>query len=183
MRIRNSVSKTIISKSRVGDTEQFVYGATDRFGQALTFVSNEDLAIGARMTVPNKPDEPMTVKELWSRSSKTLPPLASAGAIMLTPDAAQALEGSELAKALLKQVGIPEVFGSTPQATGAGTVLRDAAQHPLFRHLAMFAAVFVGVLGIQSVWWPERPWHVALITASALAASAWAVYALVSYLS
>ncbi|CRI63817.1 hypothetical protein THIOKS11580010 [Thiocapsa sp. KS1] len=183
MKIQSTAGKTIIAKHRVGgDTEPFAYQATDRYGGLVSFVSEDDLAVGATVTLAKKPDGPMTVEELWKKTGHTIPIAAGSSVIALSPQAAQALGAGEITKMLVKQVGLPEQAANLPAVTDAASIGLKALDNPLFRHLAIFSAGFVAALGIQKVWWPDRPWHVALVTAIAAGAGVWGIYALIKLL-
>jgi hypothetical protein len=144
--------KTIVTKRPVGNKGETVYVATDRYGDSVMFVGEQNYSVGSKVTIPKKPSDPMTVTDLWKKGKETLPPLGVSGVIAISPQIAQTLSASDLAKIVLSDVGLPEhTVSITPIKETAGFAL-DVASHPLFRHLAIFAAGFVAALGIQKVW-------------------------------
>ncbi len=182
MQIKSESTKTIISKLGTSEAGLNLYITTDRSGELLSFIAERDLPVGARVTLPDKPDDPMTVAEFWKKGTQTVPIAAGSALIAFTPQVAKALGASEMAKIMANPLGLPEPVASLSSVTNATDIAIKTAQSPIFRHLAIFSAGFVAALGIQSVWWPDRPWHIALVTATGVGLVVWAIYALIEVL-
>ena len=162
--------KTIIKKELLPDSDVTVYGATDRYGDHITFVSEEDHSVGEAVVVAKKPDENMSVSVAWKKSGKTIPVFAASGLVGGMPQIAEAIGPQETAKFLLKQSGLPESLAKQKTLEQIIDETTTIANSPVGRSLAVFSATFLLVFGLQNIWSPDKPASQALLLAAIVAA-------------